>query len=239
VALEDPLTGEISCGMDGLKIDNCGAKSVKGSNQLFLRIQFSSDFTLKSLRKNLIIRNAGWVQRFPIDLEVDLKAILLANRFSNFSPNTQGLGKGDDFSIKMPAFRFFIVIITMLVTFQLKYAIDQTSVIISSEFPDLHIVVETLAVNETQPVTVENVIPKPVEELITNLPAEIQKPKENLLRKNHFKEQKVVSEIATEQKLKHIHKKWQIEKTDESAAESLKVDYSDRFSDSEDILITK
>jgi hypothetical protein len=67
----------------------------------------------------------------------------LANKFSNFSPITQGLGSGDDFSIKMPAFRFFIVMITLVVTLQLKHAIDQSSILISGEFTELNIVEET------------------------------------------------------------------------------------------------
>ena len=79
VSLEDPVTGEISCSQEGLSVDNCSAKQVKGSNQLFVRVLFTSDFTVHSLRKNLILRTAGWVQRFPINLEIDPKAILLAN----------------------------------------------------------------------------------------------------------------------------------------------------------------
>lgn len=61
VSLEDPITGEISCSQEGLRIDNCSAKQVKGSNQLFIRILFTSDFTITSLRKNLVLRSAGWV----------------------------------------------------------------------------------------------------------------------------------------------------------------------------------
>ena len=59
------------------------------------------------------------------------------------------------------------------------------------------------------------------------------------MRKNHFKEQKVASELMSEQKPKHVHKKWQVLKTDESAAESSKVDYSDKGIESEEIVIVK
>jgi hypothetical protein len=117
IAIEDPLTGEVSCSQEGLRVDNCGAKSVKGSNHLFVRLLYTSDFTITSLHKNLLLRNSGWVQRFPIELSIDPKAILLANQFSNFSPITIGHGQGDEFSEKIPAIRFFIVLITIVVTF--------------------------------------------------------------------------------------------------------------------------
>jgi hypothetical protein len=64
---------------------------------------------------------------------------MLANQFSNFSLLTFGLGSGDDFSIKMPALRFFIVFITVFVTFKLKFAIDLSSSLPSSAFPELKI----------------------------------------------------------------------------------------------------
>ena len=38
---------------------------------------------------------------------------------------------------------------------------------------------------------------------------------------------------------KHVHKKWKVLKTDESAAESSKVDYSDKGIESEEIVIVK
>lgn len=117
VAIEDLVTGDISCEQDGLKVDNCNSKSVKGANQLFVRLIFTSDFTFTTLRKNLILKNAGFIQRFPVNLEVDPKAILIANQFSNFSPVTLGLGSGDSFSLKIPAMRSMIVIITIIITF--------------------------------------------------------------------------------------------------------------------------
>jgi hypothetical protein len=43
----------------------------------------------------------------------------------------------------------------------------------------------------------------------------------------------------SEQKPKHVHKKWKVLKTDESAAESSKVDYSDKGIESEEIVIVK
>ena len=61
VAIEDLTTGDISCEQEGLKVDNCNSKSVKGANQLYVRLIFTSDFTLTSLRKNLILRNAGFI----------------------------------------------------------------------------------------------------------------------------------------------------------------------------------
>jgi hypothetical protein len=59
-----------------------------------------------------------------LNLDIDSKAILLADQFSNFSPNTLGFGMGDDFSVKMPAIRFIIVLITVVQALVLKNAIE-------------------------------------------------------------------------------------------------------------------
>lgn len=124
VAIEDPLTGEISCSQEGLEIENCSAKSVKGSNQLFIRVLYTSDFMISSLRKNLIMRTAGWVQRFPIVLEIDEQAIIIANRFSNFSPVTLWFGSGEAFSEKIPGLRIMMAFIAALLFALMRRAIS-------------------------------------------------------------------------------------------------------------------
>ena len=75
---------------------------------------------------------------------------------------------------------------------------------------------------------------KPADEPIEA--SEAAKPRENTLRKNHFKEVVVPAITIEHSKPKHIHQKWQIDKNDESAADSWKVEQSDKGgTDSEDI----
>jgi hypothetical protein len=136
IAIEDPLTGEIACSQDGLTVDNCSAKAVKGTNQLFIRLIYKTDYTLSSVKKNLLLRTSGWVQRFPINVEINEKVIRWANHFTNFSPFTLGFGSGDKFMEKIQGMRCLMVLMTVIIATCLIGSMEFTWRVPIHAFPD-------------------------------------------------------------------------------------------------------
>lgn len=201
---------------------------------MYIRLLFTSDFTLQSLHKNLYLRTAGHVQRFPINLEVDPKAIVLANQFSNFSYLTFGLGSGDEFSVKIPAIRLFIVLIMIFVAFEMKHAIDQSSSLPSHAFPifgidpPLKLPSEAQALDPSKPeLTEEDYKPTLSQKLGQKSfkePIQVSQP---VIDHSKPKQLQVPSQKLPEKT------KWNT--TDDSNNESWRIEYSDRGSDGDEI----
>ena len=108
-------------------VDNCGAKLISTADYLDIRLIFSNDFTVTKIHKNLVLATPSWTQRFEMILEIDQKAIALANYVTNFNPLpplTTSQSNGKLFTQLMPLMRICIYAVLLGTTMNLVFAID-------------------------------------------------------------------------------------------------------------------